>query len=143
MAYVSQEKKSKIAAALKACVPAGWKYSLAVRHHSTIVMTVYQAPVDLIAIANQRNAELANHRGDAPYTIKGYFELNHYGFDVAQWGAAGDVLGAMIDALNTDNHNRNDLMTDYYDVGHYITVNIGKYDKHFAVTTTKAEAVAA
>lgn len=143
MAYVSQEKKAKIAAALKAAAPAGWKYSLAVRHHSTIVLTVYQAPFDLVAIANERNAVLAQDRGDAPYTIKGYFDLNHCWFDATQWGAAGDVLGAMINALNTDNHDNSDPMSDYYDVGHYISISIGRYDKHFVSTQAAAEAVAA
>lgn len=142
MAYVSQEKKVKIAAALKACVPAGWKYSLAVRHHSTIVLTIYQAPVDLVAIANERNAQLAQFRGDAPYTIKGYFDFRHHGFDAAQWGAAGVVLEAIIDALNTDNYDRSDTMTDYFNVGHYVDINIGRFDKHFVCTTTPAEAVA-
>ena len=48
MAYMNQEKKSKIAAALKGVVPDGWKYSLSVRNHSTIVMTITAAPFDLI-----------------------------------------------------------------------------------------------
>jgi phenolic acid decarboxylase len=44
MAYVNQEKKAKI---LKKVMPKGWKYSLAVRNHSTIVCTIKSAPVDL------------------------------------------------------------------------------------------------
>ena len=49
MAYIDQTKKAKIAANLKKVVPAGWKYSLAVRNHSTIVLTISAAPVNLIA----------------------------------------------------------------------------------------------
>ena len=48
MAYMNQEKKAKIAAALKTVVPKGWKYSLAVRNHSSIVMNIKSAPVDLV-----------------------------------------------------------------------------------------------
>ena len=50
MAYMNQECKAKIAAALKA-IPGlnDWSYSLRVSSHSTIVMTIRTAPFDLLA----------------------------------------------------------------------------------------------
>jgi len=30
--------------------------------------------------------------------------------------------------MNNGNHNNSDIQTDYFDVGWYITVNLGKYD---------------
>ena len=48
MAHMNQEKKARIAAALKPVMPAGWKYSLAVRHSSTIVCTISEASFDLL-----------------------------------------------------------------------------------------------
>ena len=47
MAYMNQEKKARIAAALKTVIPPTWKWSLGVRNHSTITLTIASAPVDL------------------------------------------------------------------------------------------------
>lgn len=113
MAYVNQEKKGKIAAALKAVVPADWKYSLAVRHHSTIVMTIKKAPVDLY---------LAN---------RNHVDINHYHLDTNFDGELLETLKKIIRALNTDNYDNSDSMTDYFDVGHYVDLNIGRWDKPF------------
>ena len=51
MAYMSQENKKSIAVNLKTVIPASWKWSLSVRHHSTLVLTIASAPIDLIAEA--------------------------------------------------------------------------------------------
>ena len=32
------------------------------------------------------------------------------------------------------NHNNSDISTDYFDVGWYIDINIGKWDKPYEVT---------
>jgi len=32
------------------------------------------------------------------------------------------------------NHNNTDLMSDYFDVGWYISINVGKWDKPYEVT---------
>lgn len=34
-------------------------------------------------------------------------------------------------ALNLDNYDHSDIMTDYFDVGHYVSIKIGKYEKPF------------
>ena len=36
-------------------------------------------------------------------------------------------------ALNIDNHNRSDSQTDYFDVGHYTSINLGSWNKPFVV----------
>lgn len=136
MAYVSQEKKAKIAAALKQVVPAGWKYSLAVRHHSTIVMTISAAPVDIIGAMKP-----------TPYLdpkTATYVDLNHYHYrdHIADQDVA-DTFGKIIGALNTDNFDNSDPMTDYFHVGHYVDVKIGRYDKPFQVVAPRAEKLAA
>jgi hypothetical protein len=59
MAYMNQEKKAVIAAALKAVMPADWKYGLTVQNGMTIVLTIKSAPVDLIAMINAKNAKQA------------------------------------------------------------------------------------
>lgn len=127
MAYVDQSKKAKIAAALKPVMPKGWKYSLAVRHHSTIVLTITAAPFDLIG-------SLANSPARDPSTIT-HADLNtHYIREQFEDECVADVFEAIKGALDTDNHDRSDIMTDYFDVGHYVDIKIGRWDKPFAVT---------
>lgn len=130
MAYVNQAKKQKIAAALKLVVPAGWKYSLAVRNHSTIVMTVAAAPFDLLAAFNPA------YGCDKPPT---YVSVNPYHISTHVWDeCVAEVLQKIVDALNTDNHDNSDLMTDYFDVGHYVTLQLGRWDKPFRVLPAPA-----
>lgn len=135
MAYVNQDKKAKIAAALKKVVPAGWKYSLAVRHHSTIVMTISAAPFDLIKAfkaSDYFNPETATSIEVNPY---------HYRSHIADECVA-DVIEAIMDALNTDNHDRSDLQTDYFDVGHYVDLHIGRWNKPFTYKPAALEVAA-
>ena len=125
MAYMSQDHKARIAAELKKVVPKGWKYTLAGRHHSTIVMTIASAPVDLIA---------AQKRIDDHDRKRKYVQVNErhpeHNFD----GALLEIFEKILAALNLDNHDRSDLMTDYFDVGHYVDLNIGRWNKPFVAT---------
>lgn len=131
MAYMNQERKATIAAELKKIIPAGWKYSLSVRHHSTIVLTIAAAPVDFIAEANERNRKMAERTGGTFYEVKDSFDLNHHHFDAADWPQSGKVMEKIIRALNKGNHDRSDLQTDYFDVGWYIDISIGRWNKPF------------
>lgn len=129
MAYVDQSKKAKIAAALKPVIPAGWKYSLAVRHHSTIVLTISAAPINLLqALAPSvfRNPSTITHA-----TV----HRSQVSKEFADEYVAG-VFDGIADALNTDNHDRSDSQTDYFDVGHYVEIGIGRWNKPFHVTAS-------
>lgn len=131
MAYVSKEKKAKIAAQLKQVMPKDWKYSLAVRHHSTIVCTIYSAPIDLIAMAH-KNID-SNDGYSVQASERGYYDVNQYYLDRHFEGKILQTFREILRALNTDNHDRSDIMTDYHDVGHYVDLNLGRYDRPFVV----------
>jgi len=123
MAYMDQNKKKEIAAALKLVVPKDWKYSLRVHDNSSITLTIKSAPIDL----------LGEHKNLAP-GVKGHVELNEYTLNRAY---EGDLLKTMVsisNALNTGNHNNSDSQTDYFDVGFYSHLQLGKWDKPFQVT---------
>ena len=47
---------------------------------------------------------------------------------------AVSFLDEVLPAMNVGNHNRSDLMTDYFDVGWYIDINIGRYNKPYVQT---------
>lgn len=125
MAYVDQAKKQRIAAALKLAMPQGWKYSLAVQHHSTCVLTISAAPVDILsALSRTSSSDTASWARINPY---------HYQRQI-QDPELVQLFDRIIAAMNTDNYDRSDLQTDYFDCGHYITVNIGRWDRPFKFT---------
>lgn len=122
MAYMNQEKKAEIAAALKLVVPQGWKYSLSVRNHSTIVMTITAAPFDIMAarVINEHNANTQ------------YCDVNtHHHERQFNDECLTETIGVFLDALNNGNHDRSDTQTDYFDVGWYVDMNIGTWDRPF------------
>ena len=58
MAYMTQENKKEIAAKLKTALKGvNIKYSLSVRHHSTIVMSVKSSDIDFIGNFNENNRD--------------------------------------------------------------------------------------
>jgi hypothetical protein len=127
MAYMNQEKKSKIAAALKQVVPAGWKYSLAVRNQSSIVMTISAAPVDLIGkLYDTDRTEIGVNQYWAKEHLKECSEKQ--------------VMLKILECLNLDNFDHSDSMTDYFHVGHYVDLRIGTWAKPFVVTQVLKQA---
>jgi hypothetical protein len=133
MAYMNQDKKSKIAAALKQVVPANWKYSLRVRHHSTIVMTISAAPVDLIGAHKQ--SEYFDPATETYTTVNNYHFRSHLDDE-----CVADVFEKIFECLNLDNFDESDIQTDYFHVGHYVDLNIGSWDKPFVVTSQLKQA---
>ena len=130
MAYMSQERKKEIGEKLKTAMPAGWKYSLSVRHHSTIVLTVHSAPVDLVkeynATAKKINPEFAGWNS-------GYVQVNPYWIDRQFTGERLEQMRQIVAALNAGNHDRSDIQSDYFDVGWYVDINFGRFEKPFRV----------
>lgn len=123
MAYMNQQKKAVIAAKLKTIMPKDWKYSLRVRNHSSIILTLRSAPVDVAGMHGVSN---------------GIGGLNVYRYEenATRHGVPDDIKRVVINALaalNTDNHDRSDIMTDYFDVGHYVDFLFGEWNKPFLV----------
>lgn len=132
MAYMNKEKKAKIAAKLKTVVPKGWKYSLRVDNYSSIVMTIRSAPVNLVKIMAGGSEYV---KADATY-----LDVNPYHWE--KHAKSGDVeppadvieaFEKIFEALNTDNFDNSDPMTDYFHVGHYVNLTLGRWDKPFEV----------
>ena len=126
MAFMNQEQKKVIAAELKKVTPKGWKYSLAVRNYSTIVMTFRKGPA---VLAMSEDGELKSHQTLSEYRIDDQFE-----------GETRDALKAIVNVLNMNNYNNSDPMTDYFDVGHYVRIQAGEWDKPYIVTDDAGDA---
>lgn len=128
MAYMNQEKKAKIKAALDIGMKdTNIKYSLSVRNHSTIVCTIKSGPIDFIQNYVDNHA---NTHGEAHF-IKDYIDVNPYHYQRQFTGHTLKIISNILGALNIDNHDNSDIQSDYFDVGHYVDVNIGSWDKPY------------
>ena len=131
MAYVSQELKAKLAPTIKAiCKKYNIKASLAVRNHSTLVLNVKQGDIDFIG---NWNASLINRNITTnPYDID-YIQVNPYWYHEHFTDKAKEFLSEVIPAMNAGNWDKSDIQTDYFNVGWYIDVNIGQWNKPYAL----------
>lgn len=132
MAYMNQQRKALIAADLKKVIPAGWKYSLAVEHHSTIVLTISEAPVDILEDVFQMvRLEHQDNPFSREFQRPTYWGVNSYYID-RQFLLYRDQFKAIVAAMNEGNHDRSDVMSDYFDVNWYIEIQIGRWNKPFS-----------
>jgi hypothetical protein len=132
MAYMSQETKKAIAAELKKIMPKAWKYSLAVRDHSTISLTIASAPIDLMKIVRESRAHGMRDSGRDNYA-----QLNQFYLSTEFKG--NDEMCKLFEKIYStlkgpEFFDHSDSQTDYFHVSHYISINLGKWDKPFIVT---------
>jgi len=139
MAYMNQEKKARIAAQVK---PILAKYkvkgTLSVRNHSTIVLNIKSGAIDFIQnyLTLDRNGHPMYAMTDEQYNYvyqKRYLDVNPYHYQNHFSGTAKQFLNEVMAAMNAGNHDNSDIQTDYFDVGWYVDVNIGQWDKPYEV----------
>jgi len=135
MAYMSQERKAKLAPAIKAALKKyGLKGSLAVRTHSTLCLTIKQGSIDFIKNFNDQIATLPGYDGfKAQAATRTSIDVNPYHFRDHFSGKAKAALVEIHRAMMDGNHDNSDIMTDYFDVGWYIDINIGTWNKPYAL----------
>jgi len=132
VAFMNQHKKKEIAEELKKFMPKTWKYSLRIRDHYTIAMTIRSAPVDLVKEHEAKRAsKLSNHPNFIPRTER-YVSINPHIADES-FTESQEMINKIMAALNLNNFDHSDIQSDYFHVGHYVAVNIGTYDKPFEV----------
>ena len=118
MAYMNQEKKKVIAAMLKTALKGkNVKYTLSVREN-----------MDLYCKISAGCAGLKIHSDE-----RGYHNVSEYHINENYNAEAAEILNIMKKCLNHENYDRSDSQTDYFDVGHYVTIVVGTWDKPFQV----------
>lgn len=133
MAYVSQDLKKSLAPAIKkVCKKYGVSATLAVRNNSTLCLNIKSGKIDFIGNSNRvcSGDFYQVHRGFKPNT-SGYDDVNVYHYRSHYDGAALKFLSEVIPLLNKGNHDNSDAMVDYFDVGWYVRVNIGQWNKPY------------
>lgn len=120
MAYMNQEKKAKLAPKIKAILKKyKMKGSLSVRHHSSLVLTLKSGKLDIV-----KDCTLPEF----------HYQINTYHTDRHFTGKTAKFFNEVISAMHEGNHDNSDVQTDYFDVGWYIDINAGHWDKPYVVT---------
>jgi len=115
MAYVSQEKKAQLAPAIRAVLNKyNIKATIAVRNHSTLVVTVTSGNIDFDMAEEQYN------------------QVNTYWIDTHYKGTARKFLNELKAAMEGPGFFcEDDSQTDYFHRSHYVDINIGKWNKPY------------
>ena len=135
MAYMSQERKAQLAPGIKAVLKKyGMKGSISVNNHSTLVCTVKEGPLDVIG----NMYELAVKKPDSHYNRNPgkpkHIQVNPYWISENYTGKVLEFVQELKDAMDVGNHDRSDTQTDYFDVGWYVDINIGLWNKPYIHT---------
>jgi hypothetical protein len=131
MAYMNQERKAKIAPEIKSILKKyDVKGSLAVRNHSTLVLNIKSGKIDFISNFNETvSAQPGGFRNGSPATKS--LQVNPYWYHDHFSGNAKSFLKEILTVMNMGNHDRSDIQTDYFDVGWYVDVNVGQWNKPY------------
>ena len=132
---MSQEKKASLAPQIKSVLKKyGISGTISVRNHSTLVLNLKSGKINFIENSNRvcgnNPYQVAN--GFKPNT-SGYCDVNPYWYKEHYDGEALEFLKEIMFAMNDGNHDRSDAMTDYFNVGWYVDINIGNWNKPYQV----------
>ena len=133
MAYMNQEKKATIAGQVKPIFKKyGVKATLAVRHHSTIVVNIQSGTLDFIGNANAVQQHRIDTGRDGRMITDKYLDVNPYWFQEHFSGVAKEFLSEAFQALKAaDWYDESDAQTDYFNTAYYVDLNIGKWNKPY------------
>lgn len=141
MAYMNQERKAKIATALKPILAKyGVKGSLSVRNHSSIVLTLKSGKIDFIENFINTDANVSHGRkmeqSQIDYLRKNQtLDVNPYWFQEHFSGKAKAFLTEAFRALKSaDWYDESDAQIDYFNTAYYVDLNVGKWNKPYTVT---------
>lgn len=133
MAYMNQERKAKLAPAVKSILKRyGVKGTLSTSRLS-ISLNIKSGPMDFIGNYNETvDQRPGGLRNDSPANkciqINPYWYRDHFSDKVIV-----KFLDEVLRALNNGNHDNSDIQTDYFDVGWYVHVNVGNWNKPYTV----------
>lgn len=135
MAYVSKGKKAEVQNVLKGIIPVDWKWSLSVQHHSILHLNISKGPGWLLTnISSRERWRYESQFGEEYQPAKEHRQLNPYYIETYSDDPERLALLKKINAaMNSGNYDHSDIMTDYFNVGWYTAINIGKWDKPYQI----------
>ena len=128
MAYISQDDKKLLAPAIKTVLKKyGVKGTIAIRNHSTLVVTLKEGVLDLIGDANKYRESLNTDFFDK---YVGYYDVNVYHIDKQ---FVDPIIGSFFKELMAAMKgnlwfDKSDSMSDYFHTAYYLDINVGRWD---------------
>ncbi len=125
MAHITQEDKKRLAPQIKAVLKKyKIKATISVQHYMKLNVNIKSGVLDFFADSTIYESD------------RGHMSINEYYIDEHHTGDIRDFLLELKDAMNgvgtdEENYNNDDIQSDYFDRGWYISINIGKYDKPY------------
>lgn len=118
MAYITQQEKKEIAIELKKIMPKTYKWSLSIEHYSKLILKISQSQDDLLT--NSKSEFKRDHR-----------EVGYVNDETFVDKSVCELFKKIEAIMNKDNYNHSDIMTDYFDVGYYVGIYIGTFEKPY------------
>jgi hypothetical protein len=133
MSYMNQEKKAELATGIKAVLKKyGVKGTIGVRHHSVLVVNLKGGKQDIIGNWFQNATKYGStDRCGVEINRPEYLDVNHFWIDEHYTGEVKEFLTELKAAMNVGNYDNSDIQTDYFSVGWYIDINVGKWNKPY------------
>lgn len=128
MAFINKEQVAKKRAEIKKLYPSskGWKFSIRCINHSTIDITIFEAPFQML---------------EDDYLKKGHEPINHFWINDKYKAEKKEVLSNLYKIANKDNFDNSDSMIDYHHVGFYVSLSVGSWEKPFSIKLIKPKKV--
>lgn len=145
---MTQELKKQMTPAIRKVLKKyGMKGSIAAPNHMKLRVTLSGGKLDLIGnhievYKNSPQVRIAKNDNDVhklkeiEYNIKQLEEsqsmnVNTYCIDTRFSGEASEFLNELKEAMNVGNWDNSDAQTDYFDVGWYIDISIGRHNRPY------------
>ena len=138
MAYMNQERKAKIATALKPIL-AKYKMKGTLRTSKlAITLTLRSGPVDFIQDLQDVPSVLYNPPMDKTELRKNYhLNINQYHYNTYYEGMSAQFIGEANTAMQAaDYYDNSDSMTDYFDTAYYYSIAAGTWEKPYEVVNS-------
>jgi len=135
MAYMNQEKKAAIVAAVKPILKKyGIKGTFSVRNHSSICLNIKEGKIDFIKNFNETvQVQPGGFRNGTP--AEKYIDVNPYWYQEHFSGVAKKFLSEVFPAMKAAGwYDNSDAQTDYFDTAYYVDVNVGSWNKPYVVS---------
>ena len=115
----------------------GIKGTLSGTNDYSMTLTISEGPIDFISSYIKSNDNKPMAQPSAwEHTVKDIMENQHidvnpYWYNEHFDGKALEYLRKAFEIMNQGNHDRSDIQTDYFDVGWYVDVKIGRWNKPY------------
>lgn len=119
MAYINAEQAKEIREELKSVFGKyGWRFSVRVEDRMALNVAIMKGPIDM-----------EKHGADTYEQINTYHIDSDYNNEYSK--PLRDFLKLVNEICNRKNWDNSDPQTDYFDVGYYFHLHIGKWDKPY------------